>query len=70
MEDGRELIEMVCTAYESPDSAETENQHDFSKFILIWASCSAINPFRINQQIHPAVCGVAIVQNVTLIQYT
>lgn len=31
MNDGKELIEMVCTSYESPDDAPEDDQHDFSK---------------------------------------
>ena len=31
MDDGRELIEMVCTSYESPDDAPEDDQHDFSE---------------------------------------
>lgn len=31
MGDGKELIEMVCTCYESPDDADEEDMHDFSK---------------------------------------
>lgn len=30
MDDGKELIEMVCTSYESPDDAPEDDQHDFS----------------------------------------
>ena len=30
MDDGKELIEMVCTSYESPDDAPEDAQHDFS----------------------------------------
>lgn len=30
MDDGKELIEMVCTSYESPDDAAEDDQHDFS----------------------------------------
>ena len=30
MDDGKELIEMVCTSYESPDDAPEDCQHDFS----------------------------------------
>jgi hypothetical protein len=34
MDDGRELMEMVCTRYESPDSdnAEDEETFDFCKY--------------------------------------
>lgn len=31
MDDGKELIEMVCTSYESPDDAPEDDQHDFSE---------------------------------------
>ena len=30
MDNGKELIEMVCTGYESPDDAPEDDQHDFS----------------------------------------
>lgn len=34
MDDGKELIEMVCTSYESPDDAPEDDQHDFSMLKL------------------------------------
>ena len=34
LDDGKELIEMVCTSYESPDDAAEDDQHDFSKHWL------------------------------------
>ena len=30
MDDGKELIEMVCSCYESPDDEENSDLHDFS----------------------------------------
>ncbi|KAL0052496.1 hypothetical protein WJX82_003084 [Trebouxia sp. C0006] len=35
MDDGKELIEMVCTSYESPDDAPEDDQHDFSNFRVL-----------------------------------
>lgn len=31
MDDGKELIEMVCMGYESPDDPAEDDQHDFSE---------------------------------------
>lgn len=31
MDDGKELIEMVCTSYESPIDVPEDDQHDFSE---------------------------------------
>ena len=31
MDNGKELIEMVCMCYESPDDADEDDMHDFSK---------------------------------------
>lgn len=33
MDDGKELIEMVCMCYESPDDADEDDMHDFSEFL-------------------------------------
>lgn len=40
MDDGKELIEMVCTCYESPDDADEEDMHDFSTYLLLSAFLS------------------------------
>ena len=35
MDDGKELIEMVCSCYESPDDEADGDLHDFSASLLM-----------------------------------